>query len=104
MRCNICHQSANFEPARVPGHPAWRLAPREMGWEGKTLGSICRQVTNPDQNGGRSLADLVEHIGNDTLVGWAWAPGYGRTPAPGTQKEAGALVEAWIETGAACPN
>ena len=104
MRCNICHQGANFEPGRVPGHPAWHLAPHEMGWEGKTLGMICRQVRDPDQNGGRSLADLVEHIGSDTLVGWAWEPGQGRIPAPGTQKEAGALVEAWIETGATCPN
>ena len=104
MRCNICHQGANFEPGRVPGHPAWHLAPHEMGWEGKTLGMICRQVRDPDQNGGRSLADLVEHIGSDTLVGWAWEPGHGRMPAPGTQKEAGALVEAWIETGATCPN
>jgi hypothetical protein len=47
---------------------------------------------------------LVEHIGEDHLVGWAWAPGYGRRPAPGTQKEAGALVEAWVKTGAVCPN
>src|ERR1700722_4771572 len=38
-----------------------------------------------------------------TLVGWAWAPGFGRFPAPGTQKQAGALVEAWVNTGAACP-
>ena len=28
----------------------------------------------------------------------------GRRPAPGTQKEAGALVEAWVKTGAVCPN
>jgi hypothetical protein len=104
MRCKTCHLSTNFEPGRVPGHPAWHLAPSEMGWEGKSLGDICRQVRNPEQNGGRSLADLVEHIGSDTLVGWAWAPGYGRSPAPGTQQEAGTLVEAWIETGAACPD
>ena len=87
----------------MPGHPAWHLAPREMAWEGKTLGEICRQINDPERNGGRSLADLAEHIGNDTLVGWAWQPGLGRTPAPGTQKAAGRLVEAWIETGAACP-
>src|SRR4051812_34003687 len=91
MRCNICHQSANFGPGRVPGHPAWHLAPKEMAWEGKSLGTICRQIKDPDRNGGRSPAGLVEHIGSDTLVGWTWAPGYGRRSAPGTQKAAGTL-------------
>lgn len=103
MRCPICHQSANFDPGRVPGHAPWLLAPREMGWEGKTLEQICGQIKDPERNGGRSLADLVHHIGEDSLVGWAWAPGYGRRPAPGTQTIAGALVQAWIDTGAACP-
>jgi hypothetical protein len=104
MRCPICHQQANFDPGRVPGDPIWHLAPREMAWEGKTLGEICAQIKDPARNGGRSLDALVEHIGTDHLVGWAWAPGYGRRPAPGTQKEAGALVEAWVKTGAVCPN
>ena len=101
LRCPICHQTANF--GTVPGNPIWHLAPREMGWEGKTLGEICAQIKDPARNGDRSLASLVEHIGEDHLVGWAWAPGPGRKPAPGTQKEAGALVAAWTETGAACP-
>ena len=104
MRCSSCHQKANFDPGRVPGHPEWQLAPREMAWEGKTLGEICTQIKDPKRNGNRSLADLIHHIGEDTLVGWAWAPGNGREPAPGTQKQAGALVEAWVKTGAACPN
>ncbi|MFA6205439.1 MAG: Isoquinoline 1-oxidoreductase subunit [Methylocystis sp.] len=104
MRCPICHQDANFDPGRVPGHREWRLAPREMGWEGKTLGDICAQIKDQSRNGGRSLDALARHIGGDTLVGWAWSPGFGRQPAPGTQKEAGALVEAWINTGAVCPN
>jgi hypothetical protein len=104
MRCPICHLQANFDPAGVPGNPIWHLAPREMAWEGKTLGEICAQIKDPARNGNRALAALIEHIGEDHLVGWAWAPGYGRQPAPGTQKQAGALVEAWIETGAACPN
>jgi hypothetical protein len=103
MRCSICHQAANFDPGRVPGHPEWHLAPREMAWEGKTLGDICAQIKDRERNGGRSPEDLVHHIGTDTLVGWAWAPGFGRRPAPGTQKQAGALVEAWVKTGAACP-
>src|SRR3984893_8412231 len=104
LRCPVCHQQANFEPGRVPGNPIWHLAPREMAWEGKTLGEICAQIKDPARNGGRALEALVEHIGTDHLVGWACAHGYGRRPAPGTQKEAGALVEAWVKTGAACPN
>jgi hypothetical protein len=103
MRCPICHQNANFEPGRVPGHPEWHLAPRSMAWEGKTLPEICEQVKDPARNGNRKPEDLIHHIGEDTLVGWAWAPGYGRQPAPGTQKIAGALVEAWVKSGAACP-
>jgi hypothetical protein len=103
LRCSICHLQANFEPARMPGDPQWHLAPRQMGWEGETLGEICAQLKDPKRNGGRSLDDLVHHIGGDTLVGWAWAPGFGRAPAPGTQEQAGALAEAWVKTGAACP-
>ena len=103
MRCSICHSNANFDPGRVPGHPEWHLAPREMAWEGKTIAEICAQIKNPARNGGRKAEDLIHHIGADTLVGWAWHPGFGREPAPGTQKEAGALVKAWVQTGAACP-
>jgi hypothetical protein len=87
MRCSICHQQANFDPARVPGHPEWHLAPREMAWEGKTLAEICAQIKDPARNGGRSLEELVHHIGTDTLVGWAWAPGFGRQSAPGTKSK-----------------
>ena len=103
MRCPVCHQSANFAPGRMPGHEKWHLAPPEMAWEGKTVSQICAQIKDPARNGNRSVHDLIEHIGTDTLVGWAWAPGFGRTPAPGTQKEAGALVAAWVNSGAACP-
>ena len=103
MRCNTCHKAANFDPGRVPGHPAWHLAPIEMAWQGKTLHQICEQIQDPKRNGGRTPEDLIDHIGVDTLVGWAWAPGPGRTPAPGTQKIAGALVKAWVESGTACP-
>jgi len=103
MRCPICHQAANFDPGRVPGHPEWHLAPLSMAWEGKTLPEICEQIKDPARNGNRKVEELIHHIGEDTLVGWAWAPGYGRQPAPGTQKIAGALVEAWVKSGAACP-
>ena len=104
MRCPVCHQQGNFDAARMPGNSIWHLAPLEMGWENKTLGQICAQIKDRGRNGNRSLAEIVHHIGTDHLVGWAWAPGYGRTPAPGTQKLAGELVEAWVKTGAVCPN
>jgi len=103
MRCSTCHQAANFDPGRVPGHPEWHLAPIEMAWQGKTVAEICQQIKDPARNGGRAVDALIDHIGKDTLVGWAWAPGFGRTPAPGTQAQAGALVKAWAESGAACP-
>ena len=104
MRCATCHQQANFDAARMPGNPIWHLAPIEMAWEGKTLAQICTQLKDPARNGGRSVAEIVHHIATDHLVGWAWAPGYGRQPAPGTQKAVGALLEEWAKTGAACPN
>jgi hypothetical protein len=74
-----------------------------MAWQGKTLGEICEQIKDPKQNGGKTLEDLVHHMGEDSLVGWGWNPGAGREPAPGTQKELGNLVEAWVNSGAACP-
>ncbi|MGH7694034.1 MAG: hypothetical protein ACRENH_03595, partial [Gemmatimonadaceae bacterium] len=27
MGCATCHHAANFDPAHVPGHPQWHLAP-----------------------------------------------------------------------------
>ena len=90
-------------PAGVPGNPHWHLAPREMAWQGKTLGEICTQIKDPARNGGRSLQQILTHMADDPLVGWAWAPGFGREPAPGTQKQLAALIEAWMNTGAVCP-
>lgn len=104
MPCSTCHHEANFDVAHVPGHPQWHLAPRSMAWEGQTLGAICVQIKDPARNGGRSVAAVVHHMAQDSLVGWAWSPGAGRTPAPGTQREFGALLQAWMASGAECPN
>jgi hypothetical protein len=103
MRCTTCHQAANFEPGRVPGHRNWHLAPASMAWQGKSLAEICAQVKDPARNGGHPLREIVEHMAKDSLVGWAWAPGDGREPAPGTQVAFGALIKAWADAGAACP-
>jgi hypothetical protein len=103
MECISCHQDRNQELTRVPGAPHWHLAPIEMAWVGKSVSYICNQLKDPKRNGGKTLAQLVEHNGQDELVGWGWAPGADREPAPGTQAQFGALTAAWVETGAECP-
>lgn len=110
MTCNTCHGPENAEVVAqaediqsIPGNPNWHLAPVEMAWEGKSLGEICAQIKDENRNGGKTLAELVEHMATDDLVGWGWNPGKGREPAPGTQEQFGQLYEAWVATGAHCP-
>jgi hypothetical protein len=107
--CVTCHTDRNFtlqERASyrsIPAHPRWMAAPIEMAWEGKSVGDICRQIKDPDRNGGRNLSLLHEHLAHDDLVAWGWQPGEGREPAPGSQALLGELVQAWIDAGAQCP-
>ena len=102
LRCSTCHHDANFTPSGVPGNPKWKLAPVEMAWQGKTLGQICRQILDPAR-AHMTRAQLLHHMAQDELVGWAWHPGGERTPAPGTQAQFGALIAAWLDTGGQCP-
>jgi hypothetical protein len=95
------HEAASYQS--IPGHTRWSVAPLSMAWQNKSLGEICRQLKDVERNGGRTLALLQEHVAKDDLVGWAWSPGAGREPAPGSQEEAGKLVQAWIDSGAECP-
>ena len=104
MECGGCHQDRNLELARIPGAPKWHVAPRQMAWVGKSPHQICEQIKDPKRNGGKSLAQIVEHNAHDELVAWGWAPGHDREPAPGTQAQFGAIVAAWADTGAACPS
>lgn len=103
MTCDTCHNRRNFDPARLPGHENWHLAPASMAWEGKSLREICVQIKDRARNGNKSLAQIVEHMAHDSLVGWGWNPGAGLTPAPGTQQSFGELIKAWADAGAACP-
>ena len=111
LYCSACHTEKNFTLVgtaasfkSIPGHPRWGLAPLEMAWEGKSPGQICQQIKDPQRNGGRTLAQLHEHLAHDDLVAWGWSPGEGREPAPGTQAQLGELTQAWIDSGAMCPN
>ena len=101
--CATCHASANFNAVRVPGDAHWHLAPTSMAWEGKTLGSICNQLKDRRRNGNRDIPAILKHVATDSLVQWAWNPGPGRAPAPGSNEAFRALLQAWAETGAHCP-
>jgi hypothetical protein len=108
LPCKSCHGAANVTTLAasiqtIPGDPRWGLAPASMAWQARSLADICIQVKDPARNGGRTLAEIHEHVAEDPLVGWAWNPGAGRAPAPGTQAEFGELIKAWIGTGAHCP-
>jgi len=108
LQCRSCHGAANTPTLvgsieSIPGSPGWLLAPASMAWQGKSLREICLQIQDPARNGGRTLAKISEHMAKDAVVGWAFAPGDGREPAPGTQAQLGALIDAWIATGARCP-
>jgi mono/diheme cytochrome c family protein len=110
MMCSTCHGPENVRVVAqadtlksIPGNATWHLAPISMAWAGKSLGEICTQIKDPERNGGMSLDAIVEHMSHDDLVGWGWEPGEGREPVPGTQAEFGALISAWVGTGAHCP-
>jgi hypothetical protein len=78
MACEPCvvRSATNRRTSIRPACPATRnsISPRVKS-QGKTLAEICAQIKDPARNGGRSLEELVHHIGTDTLVGWAWAAG-----------------------------
>lgn len=109
--CSTCHamsEAPNDLPHAPPhvGLP-WQLAPVEFQWFGKTSAEVCAQLSDPDRNGGRDAAGLVEHIRDDAahrgFVLWGWTPGGTREPAPGTIKDHIADLETWAAAGQPCP-
>jgi len=106
MKCSTCHQAANLPGANMPpGNPNWHLPPPDMKMviQGETAGQFCRQLKDPAKNGHRTLAQIIEHVSSDPLVGWGWDPGDGRTLPPLNRPEFVAAMKAWVDNGAACP-
>ncbi|MGA7840389.1 MAG: hypothetical protein WCA34_05700 [Candidatus Acidiferrales bacterium] len=106
MKCSTCHQAANLPGANMPpGNPKWSLPPANMKMviQGETAGQFCRQLKDPAKNGHRTLAQIIEHVSSDDLVGWGWNPGDGRTLPPLERPEFVAAMKAWVDNGAACP-
>lgn len=109
LKCATCHQGQNSEalgiPGGPPGAPNWHLPPKDtpMVFQGHTPASLCAQLADPAQNGGKDLAALLEHVSHDRLVLWGWNPGGDRTKPPMPHNEFVALFKLWVDGGGACP-
>ena len=104
LPCATCHGPRNSDrPHGPPGAAVWHLPPVEQAWFGRTSAEICAQIKDPERNGGRTLAEIAEHIAEDELVHWGWSPGPGREPAPFSADALAAFVTGWAGFGAPCP-
>lgn len=107
VRCSNCHQAENTAGLHMPpGNPKWGLPPANMRmvFQGRTPRQLALQLLDPKQNGGRNKAQLIDHMANDDLVGWAWHPGDGRTLPPMSRPAFAAQVRLWIAKGAYAPS
>jgi len=106
-RCSNCHQAENTAGLHMPpGNPKWGLPPANMRmvFQGRTPRQLALQLLDPKQNGGRTKAQLIDHMAKDDLVGWAWHPGDGRTLPPMSRPAFAAQVRLWIAKGAYAPS
>lgn len=103
LQCSTCHQAENHaQPHLPPGSPVWRLAPREMAFEGRSPRALALQLRDPKQSH-LTLEELVAHVRDDALVGWGWAPGPGRAPVPVPREAFVAAFTTWVAAGAPIP-
>ncbi|HTZ39115.1 MAG TPA: hypothetical protein VMB77_03075 [Syntrophales bacterium] len=104
LNCALCHRETN-PVGGPPGIPNWHMPPEHMPmvFQERTPGTLCSQLKDPKQNGGKTGAHIVEHIAKDPLVAWGWNPGGGRTIPQMSHKEFAAKMNEWLAKGAACP-
>ena len=107
--CRTCHVTSDGAGSRTPHmapkvSEAWRLAPVEADWFGRSSDEICVQLRDPDRNGGRSIVEIAEHLDHDVILHWAWSPGGGREPAPYSLQEHVNDVLIWGAAGQPCPS
>ncbi len=112
LNCVTCHQKSllpnTLEHAPPHTNHDWMLAPVEFAWFGKSSNNICQQMRDPERNGGRDGAGLVEHIIHDieiqAFIAWSFDPGGNREPAPGTLQQHLDDMALWTTAGMPCPN
>ncbi|MEM6803696.1 MAG: hypothetical protein AAF696_19990 [Bacteroidota bacterium] len=108
LRCEGCHGHENNDFSGVPGAPEWSLAPLKMQWEGLTRVEIAKSMLNRENNGNRSLDEIVKHLTEHELVLWAWEPGIDadgnpRELPPVPVDEYIQAVKDWAAAGAVIP-
>jgi hypothetical protein len=107
LKCANCHQLTNLPGLNMPpGNPNWHLPPPEMKmvFQGKSPRELARQLKNPNQNGHKTLEQIVDHVTEDKLVISCWNPGDGRIKPPVSHDEFARLMREWVEKGAAEPD
>jgi len=107
LKCANCHQPQNTPGEHMPpGNPKWALPPasRKMVFEGRSPRQLAAQLLDPKLNGGKTKAQLIEHVTSDTLVLWGWHPGDGRTLPPLSHAEFAKQFRRWIDKGAYLPD
>ena len=105
MTCTTCHQDTNLAGANMPpGVQDWHMPMPEarLTFEGKSAGELCRQMKDPQRNGGHNLQGVLEHL-QTPLVKWGWSPGDGRDTPPMSYSEFVTKMREWVDNGGACP-
>jgi hypothetical protein len=109
LPCTTCHgmenPPASYGVNAPPGAPNWSLPPPQhrMVFIGLDAPTLCANLKNTSENGGRDLDALLEHVSHDKLVLWGWSPGGARAPVSVPHAEFVAAFERWKKAGAPCP-
>ena len=103
MRCAGCHGTTNHDvPHLPPGGAGWRLAPREMVFEGQSPRELAERLLD-EKRSHMTPEELYEHVAHDDLVHWGWAPGPGRDPVPIPHETFVRSLRTWLDAGAPLP-
>jgi len=107
LKCSNCHQAQNTPGLNMPpGNPNWHLPPADMKmvFQGKTPRQLAMQLKDPNQNGHKTLNELIKHVSSDSLVLWGWRPGDGRTKPPLDHATFAKMFREWVQKGAVVPD
>lgn len=124
ISCRGCHRDVNATAKGMPPGAAndlmpgfvWHMPPPTMILtKDMSPQTLCDNWLNPIKNsflaqrGGRDdmvtfKKEFVHHVSDDPLVIWAWQPGPGRQPVPGSHDDFVRAMKLWIDAGAKCPD